>query len=90
MGFNLIDGGRNLRVLQQILGRFNSEIANTDTADLARGHKLLQSSPCVGDRDVGYEEPLRHRVRWREGFVCVLEGDGPVDLCVVSAVSVVL
>lgn len=84
MSFDLVHGRRNLCSLQQVFGRLNGEIADADATDLACSHELLQNSPSVCDRDVGYEEALRHRVDRCEGFVGVLEGDGPVDLCVIS------
>lgn len=84
MSFDLVHSRRNLRSLQQFLGRPNSEIADADTPDLACSHELLQSRPGIGDRDVGYEEALRDWVDRCEGFVGVLEGDGPVDLGVIS------
>lgn len=83
MSLDLVDSGRDLRSLEQVLRRLDGEVANPDTADLASGHELLQNGPCVGDRNVGYEEPLGDRIDRREGLVGVLEGHRPVDLCIV-------
>lgn len=80
MSLDLVHGRGNLGRLQQILGRLDREIANSDTPDLARLDELLQNGPGVGDRDVGYLETLGDRVGRGEGLVGVGESDGPVDL----------
>jgi hypothetical protein len=41
MRLDLVHSGRNLRSLQQLLGRVNGKIADADTPNLARCHEPL-------------------------------------------------
>lgn len=52
MSFDLVHRGGNLRRLEQFLGGIKSEVADTNAADLASFDEFLQSSPCIGRRDI--------------------------------------
>lgn len=80
MRLDLVRSRRDLRRLQQILSRLDREVANTDTPNLASCNELLQNSPSISDRHIGYLKALRDRIGRRESLVGVGKGDGPVDL----------
>lgn len=80
MSLDLINGGRNLGRAEELFGRIEGEIADSNASDLASLNKFLQNGPRGCCRDIGYTESLRNRIDRREGVIGVLESDGPVDL----------
>lgn len=88
MGFDLVDSRGNLSRLKKVVNLVLGKIANTNASDLFSLHELLQSSPCIGDRNVRQPESLRDRIDRRESFVCMFKCDGPVDLTKLERVSV--
>jgi hypothetical protein len=53
MSLDLICGNRELGRLQQLLGRGDGEVTNSQASNLARMNELLERGPGIGDRNIG-------------------------------------
>ena len=80
MRFDLVHGRGNGSGLEQLFRLRNSEVTDSNAADLSSLDKLLESSPCVRNGNVCQTEALGDWVNREECLVTVLKSNWPMDL----------